>query len=274
MPESIFTPEQAAILEADQRARMGEVTPPNSGPALKTFEPTPLSSRNSGVNVMGLPRLGTAEMAAGVEGLINSQASLIQEMLTSKDTATVAKGKQLESEFDGFKAMVNGAAIQDGFTPPPAGNPDAVAARDYGIALDAKPSDYASMAVPHGMPGDRAQNLRVELGEVMASIKLDRGTGVLLGEHLAKLGPELRAMSPEGRAAWEEKEQRIAHDMAERRGTTLQAIVDNAHRMLQGHPLGKQIAESAMLSSATLLTMLNDHAGMMSQFERLCSHMT
>jgi hypothetical protein len=151
-----------------------------------------------------------------------------------------------------------------GLPEPQAPNPTVVNAAEHGVHLEAKPSDYSKadfsdFARVNNLPADRAANAKSELAGLMASMQIDPNTGAFLMEFVARTGPQLRAMNDTDRGIWVSNQERDATLMAARRGLTLDQMKANAKSMLANHPLGKQIAESALLSTPTILLMLDDH---------------
>ncbi len=151
-----------------------------------------------------------------------------------------------------------GIRRQLGLADPTTPNPDAKAASEYGIRVDAKPDDYRvdPTTLSHaGVAGDKLgrglQNLK-DLGAAMGfapeltTPKLNR---------IAELGVTLHAMTNEQRASWAAEQEDLGLRMAGSEAK-LKEWRENAKAMLSVTNAGRNFAESAIALDVWLMRSL------------------
>ncbi|CAA2141321.1 hypothetical protein [Hyphomicrobium sp. ghe19] len=192
-----------------------------------------------------------------ISALINSDHANEADL---RALGRIAEADALKASRDGRVAEWRTAA---GLATPTTPDPKVVAAADYGIRLDAKPSDYRRVdlsAFARERDPARVENVRVELAEVMSALKIDVPSGQMIMQHIAEQSPKLAAMTPAERETWAATQERDLVRSAAIRSTTVEALKANAKALLSSHPFGATIAASAMISSPTVLLILHDHA--------------
>jgi hypothetical protein len=218
-------------------------TPAGERIELKTFEPS--TSRASATD------------ERNVNALINSDHD--------NEAMLRAAGRVVEAE--ALKASRNERVAEwrasVGLSAPAAPDKAVLKAADYGVHLNMTPGMYRGADLSNfalGKDPGRVENVKVELGEVMASLKVDASTGMFLMQHIAEESPKLGAMTSEGRANWAADQERMLATMARTRGTTARAMIDNAKAMLSGTTnIGKGLSDSALIYSPTIAATLWDH---------------
>jgi hypothetical protein len=183
-----------------------------------------------------------------VQQAVSFQKNIAQEYRTMGQTV---KADEILAGLKDYEAQVrNDLGV-------PLVRPDPVVegAREFGVELKASPDLYRDADVRFG---ERTSVVKSEMGELMASMQLDRNSGVFLLETLSEEAPRVSKLSPEERDAWVRQQEEFATEMATRRGSTLEEWKAEARKQLQGTPLGRRIAESFSLSSVALLATLAD----------------
>lgn len=192
-----------------------------------------------------------------VAALIRSDHATEAEL---RELGHTVEADQLKSTRESRAAEWRAAA---GLPPTPAQpNPSIVAAAEHGVRLNAAATDYRTADLNNfaqGRDPERVENARFELSELMASLKIDVASGKFIMEHVANEGPKVAAMTPEARSDWIWEQERLLARSAQIRGTTVEKLKENAKAMLGDHHLGAAIANSALLSSPTILLTLFDH---------------
>lgn len=149
-----------------------------------------------------------------------------------------------------------------GVAAPAAPDPAAVRAAGYGIDIRASATTYkgadlsgfASLTNEVGV-----EEMRGALADTMAAMQVDAATGKFLMEFVGTESAKLAKMSAEDRQTWAENEARTLEPMAKMRGTTANAMIENAKEMLRKSTFGKRIADGALPFSPTIALTLWDH---------------
>lgn len=229
-----------------------------AAPQLKSFPASEPDSKGSPVNSSSVPALGRSEqdrMIASIEAGDHEIERIIR-----------AQGKY--DEADQMKASRTTRFAQQrasvGYVAPPAPSADEVAAQEHGVRLNAQPSDFRADPWSQHAPSEDTQ---VNLGELLAGLRLDVSNGKFLAQHIGEEGPRVKAMSEDQRSEYIYKNDKIFAEMVTRRGGDVAKVNATLKQMLQSHPLGQLIAEGALFSSPTLRMTLADHALAYLQFK-------
>jgi hypothetical protein len=162
-------------------------------------------------------------------------------------------------------AKFDAAALADRLTPVEAPSVDEVRhAQEHMLpAVDPRPADFNPSLgkLAQELPPERFANVLTETRQFAADMNFLPELGVAVIDRVAELGPQLKAMTPEARAGWIDKQEQIALRLAGSE-EALAEMKERAKTVLTAskNKLAGIIASDPILADPWLLTTLVNHS--------------